>query len=104
MLLCRSSHCGSVVRHFVPKVSQTPKAKIQCRLGRTRVGRPDWTQAGGETMNLKVRWLIVVVLGTIGLGPAMAPALPDQSGTPRAIGATTPSPTVPPPLPPFPPP
>src|SRR5260370_31330667 len=95
MLLCRSSHCGSVVRHFVPKVSQTPKAKIQCRLGRTGVGRPDWTQAGGETMNLKVRWLMVVVLGTIGLGPAMATPLADASGTSRAIGSTTVFATVP---------
>ena len=52
-------------------------------------------------MNLKVRWLVVVVLGTIGLGPAMAPALADDSGTARAIGDTTIFATVPAPGHPF---
>src|SRR5712691_1267539 len=36
MLRCRASRCGGVVRHNrLPKVSQTPKAKIRCRPGKT---------------------------------------------------------------------
>src|SRR5882762_4472512 len=56
--------------------------------------------SGGPTMKVKRLWL-VLVLGAIGLGPGIAPALANETADHPAIGGTTVFASVPAPGHPF---